>query len=59
MKARAIVTDRVPEGVVFGSFHFPEEHNVNNLTICALDPVAKIPEYKVCAVSVEAIGAAG
>jgi formate dehydrogenase alpha subunit len=50
--ARAWVTDRVPEGVVFGNFHFPDEGNVNNLTIRALDPVAKIPEYKVCAVAI-------
>ncbi len=48
--ARAWVTDRVPDGVVFGNFHFPGEGNVNNLTILAVDPVAKIPEYKVCAV---------
>ena len=53
MIARAMVTDRVAEGVVFGSFHFPDEQNVNNLTIQALDPTAKIPEYKVCAVKVE------
>ena len=26
--------------------------NVNNLTISALDPVAKIPEYKVCAAKI-------
>jgi formate dehydrogenase alpha subunit len=51
--ARAWVTDRVPEGVVFGNFHFPAEGNVNNLTISAVDPVAKIPEYKVCAVRAE------
>jgi len=39
--------------VVFGNFHFPGAANVNNLTIRALDPVAKIPEYKVCAVRVQ------
>ena len=50
--ARAFITDRVPQGVVFGSFHFPGSGNVNNLTNCALDPVAKIPEYKVCAVNI-------
>ena len=55
MIAKATVTDRVAEGVVFGNFHFPDEQNVNNLTILALDPVAKIPEYKVCAVNVEPI----
>jgi formate dehydrogenase major subunit/formate dehydrogenase alpha subunit len=53
MTARAVVTDRVSEGVVFGNFHFPGSQNINNVTICALDPVAKIPEYKVCAVAVE------
>ena len=53
--ARAFVTDRVAPGVVFGNFHFPAEKNVNNLTIGAVDPVAKIPEYKVCAVRVERI----
>jgi formate dehydrogenase major subunit/formate dehydrogenase alpha subunit len=53
MIARALVTDRVPSGLVFGNFHFPDEQNVNNLTIGAIDPTAKIPEYKVCAVGVE------
>jgi formate dehydrogenase major subunit/formate dehydrogenase alpha subunit len=51
--ARAVITARVSPGVVFGNFHFPAEQNVNNLTIAALDPVAKIPEYKVCAVRIE------
>jgi len=53
MIAQALVTDRVCEGLIFGNFHFPGAQNVNNLTIAALDPVAKIPEYKVCAVRVE------
>jgi formate dehydrogenase alpha subunit len=51
--ARAVVTDRVAPGVVFGNFHFPGQSNINNLTIAALDPIAKIPEYKVCAVAIE------
>jgi formate dehydrogenase alpha subunit len=55
MVARAVITARVAAGVVFGNFHFPGRHNVNNLTIGATDPVAKIPEYKVCAVALEAI----
>ena len=58
MVARAIITERVAPGVVFGNFHFPGVHNVNNLTIAALDPVAKIPEYKVCAVRLSAVDAA-
>jgi formate dehydrogenase alpha subunit len=55
MVARAVITDRVAPGVVFGNFHFPGPPNVNNLTLGALDPLAKIPEYKVCAVTIEAL----
>jgi formate dehydrogenase major subunit/formate dehydrogenase alpha subunit len=53
--AEAVITARMAPGVIFGNFHFPGEQNVNNLTIAALDPVAKIPEYKVCAVRVEPV----
>lgn len=52
--ARAWVTDRVPEGLIYGTFHFPHA-NVNTLTKAALDPIAKIPEYKVTAVRIEAV----
>ncbi len=52
--ARPIITDRVAPGVLFGNFHFPGQQNINNLTIGVVDPVAKIPEYKVCAVAIEA-----
>jgi len=51
--AKAEVTDRVEPGLVFATFHFPES-SANFLTNPALDPTAKIPEYKVCAVRVEA-----
>ena len=54
IEAEVWVTERVPPGTIFANFHFPEA-NANILTIAALDPVAKIPEYKVCAVRVEAI----
>lgn len=46
------VTDVVPQGLVFTSFHFPAVA-INKLTNPAKDPVAKIPELKVCAVKVE------
>jgi formate dehydrogenase major subunit len=52
IEARAFITNRVAPGVVFIPFHFAESA-VNLLTISALDPVAKIPEYKVCAVKIE------
>jgi formate dehydrogenase major subunit/formate dehydrogenase alpha subunit len=47
--AKAQVTTRVGAGLVFATFHFPESA-ANFLTIAALDPTAKIPEFKVCAV---------
>jgi formate dehydrogenase alpha subunit len=53
--ARAVITDRVTPGMIFANFHFPGDQNANNLTIAALDPIAKIPEYKVCAVKIEKI----
>jgi formate dehydrogenase alpha subunit len=56
--AKAQVTDRVPSGLVFATFHYPDSA-VNFLTNPALDPVAKIPEYKVCAVKVEAANGQG
>jgi formate dehydrogenase alpha subunit len=50
--AKAKLTEASPPGVVFMTFHFAESP-ANRLTNPALDPVAKIPEYKVCAVRVE------
>ena len=50
--ARAKVTENSPPGVVSMSFHFTETPT-NQLTNPALDPVAKIPELKECAVRVE------
>ena len=55
IEAQAWVTDRVPPGMVYANFHFPEA-SANELTQAVLDPVAKIPEYKVTAVKVELVG---
>jgi len=52
VKAKAKVTQASPPGVVSMTFHFAESPT-NQLTNPALDPVAKIPELKVCAVRVE------
>jgi formate dehydrogenase major subunit/formate dehydrogenase alpha subunit len=54
LEAEAWVTERVPPGMVYTNFHFPEAPT-NALTIAALDPIAKIPEYKVCAVKIECV----
>jgi formate dehydrogenase alpha subunit len=46
------VTDRVPPGMIWMSFHYTKTPT-NVLTSDALDPVTKTGEYKVCAVKVE------
>ncbi len=48
---RATVTEKTTVGVVFIPFHFAEAA-ANLLTNDALDPQAKIPEFKACAVQV-------
>jgi formate dehydrogenase major subunit/formate dehydrogenase alpha subunit len=53
VRVQARVGQRVPPGLVFLSFHW-KEAPANLLTQdFALDPKAKIPEYKVCAVRLE------
>jgi len=48
----AVLTTRVAPGTVFVPFHFSEA-GANVLTNPVLDPVSKIPEFKVCAARVE------
>jgi formate dehydrogenase major subunit/formate dehydrogenase alpha subunit len=52
IEAKAWITERVPIGMVYANFHFPAS-SANELTHAALDPVAKIPEYKITAVKIE------
>jgi len=56
IQIKAKVSRKVNRGVVFIPFHFAETA-ANVLTNSACDPVAKIPEYKVCAVKVEKLAA--
>jgi formate dehydrogenase alpha subunit len=51
--AQVRITDTLESGVVFMPFHFA---GTNQLTIDALDPRAKIPEYKVAACQVDPAG---
>ena len=48
---RCNITTKTTPGVVFIPFHFAEAA-ANLLTIASLDPQAKIPEYKSCAVRI-------
>ena len=52
LKVKTAVSEMTDRGVVFMPFHFYEAA-VNVLTNGVLDPVSKIPEFKVCAVRIE------
>jgi predicted molibdopterin-dependent oxidoreductase YjgC len=56
VQMRVMVTGRSPQGVVFVPFHFVEAA-ANVLTNDRLDPKAKIPDFKVCAVQLTPIEA--
>jgi formate dehydrogenase major subunit len=55
VSSRVKVTDASGRKTVFMPFHFLESR-ANILTNPALDPIAKIPEFKVCAVRIEKMG---
>lgn len=52
VEIKVALTDKVPEGTVFASFHFFESP-VNQVTNPARDPMAKTPELKYSAAKIE------
>jgi formate dehydrogenase major subunit len=54
IEAPAFVTENIGKGTIYIPFHYVESP-ANRLTNPALDPVAKIPEYKVCAAKVSKV----
>ncbi|MEV6176161.1 molybdopterin oxidoreductase family protein [Streptomyces sp. NPDC052015] len=58
-RGRAVAPARITPGIrpdtVFMPFHWPGEGRANTLTNPALDPTSRMPEFKVCAVRVEAV----
>ncbi len=53
IRLSAEVGSEVPAGTVYTTFHYPDVP-VNLLCIGARDPLANCPEYKICAVKIEA-----
>jgi len=53
MKAR--LSDAIRMDTLFAPFHWGGAGRVNLLTNPALDPVSKMPEFKVCAVRIDKI----
>ena len=54
-EATARLTRAIRADTVFMPFHWSGRHRANNVTNPALDPLSKMPEFKVCAVRVELV----
>jgi formate dehydrogenase major subunit len=54
IQAPAFVTKRIGKGTVYIPFHY-QEAAANVLTNPVVDPIAKIPEYKACAVKISKV----
>ncbi|MDP3714191.1 MAG: molybdopterin oxidoreductase family protein [Mycobacteriales bacterium] len=52
---RARVTDTVRPDTVFVPFHFAGKQRANSLTSDALDPISRMPAFKVCAARVDRV----
>jgi assimilatory nitrate reductase catalytic subunit len=48
----ALVVKTIRPDTIFIPYHWPGDHSANRVTNRALDPISKIPEFKVCAVRV-------
>jgi assimilatory nitrate reductase catalytic subunit len=48
------ITASIREDTVFVPFHWGGEQSINRLTNPALDPISRMPEFKVCAVRADA-----
>ncbi|MEZ5042127.1 MAG: molybdopterin oxidoreductase family protein [Saprospiraceae bacterium] len=52
----AHIVQSIRTDTVFLPYHWPGRKSANQFTIAALDPVSKIPEYKVCACRLRPLG---
>jgi assimilatory nitrate reductase catalytic subunit len=47
------ITEAIRKDTVFVPYHFGHDKSINLLTIAALDPMSRMPEFKVCAAQIE------
>lgn len=52
------VIEAIRKDTVFVPYHFGHEQSINLLTIPALDPISRMPEFKACAAQIEKLEAA-
>lgn len=53
------ITPDIREDTIFVPFHWGGELSINRLTNPALDPLSRMPEFKVCAVRIEPVSETG
>ena len=53
---RAQLDDGIRRDTLFVPFHWGGASNANSLTLAALDPYSRMPEFKVCAATLERVG---
>lgn len=51
----ARITDSIRPDTVFMAFHWPGAGRVNTVTNPVLDPIAQMPEFKICAVRIQRV----
>jgi len=51
---RLKTTQGIREDTIFVPFHWPGDQSANRLTNNALDPISRMPEFKVCAARIAA-----
>ncbi|NDI36130.1 molybdopterin oxidoreductase family protein [Chengkuizengella sediminis] len=47
------ITEAIRKDTIFVPYHWDHEKSINLLTIPALDPMSRMPEFKVCAAQIE------
>ncbi|MCA9398503.1 MAG: nitrite reductase, partial [Candidatus Omnitrophica bacterium] len=55
IELNAKIVKTIRPDTVFIPYHWPDEKSANRLTQRALDPVSKIPEFKMSAVRIEKV----
>jgi assimilatory nitrate reductase catalytic subunit len=53
----ALVVKTIRPDTIFIPYHWPGDRSANRVTNRVLDPISKIPEFKVCAVRVSKVDA--
>lgn len=57
MELQALVVPTIRPDTLFIPFHYGREEAVNQLTVPAVEPTVKIPEYKACAARIDRLDA--